>query len=75
MSKAKEILSGYAGLLKSKVGLSSEQENEIAEARLDICSKCPYGTGRSTCKRCGCVLKAKARCMECKCPEKKWNEN
>lgn len=53
----------------------TKEVEDIALPRLEICANCPTRNG-GTCSRelggCGCVIEAKARCIECKCPRNKW---
>ena len=71
-NKTKEILSGFTSLIKSKVGLTTEQEETMSKLRRDICNGCIHGKGRDTCNACGCWIAAKVRCAECECPEGNW---
>ena len=70
--KAKEIAEGYANLLKSKVGLSSEEDEKIFKARMEICNACQYKSAMNRCLKCGCPLAAKTRSLTSKCPEGEW---
>ena len=41
--------------------------------RLNICRACQYfNEKQSTCRRCGCFMKAKAKFKAAKCPENIW---
>ena len=72
MSKAKEIASGYKNLLKSKLGLSSEEEEKVFKARREICDACSFKSAMDRCLKCGCPLAAKTRSLISECPEKLW---
>jgi len=45
---------------------------ERNQARMDICNECEFKTALGRCGKCGCVLTAKTKCDECKCPIDKW---
>ena len=41
--------------------------------RLNICRSCQYyNEPHSTCRRCGCFMKAKAKFKAARCPENIW---
>lgn len=47
---------------------------EITEKRLSICAVCPeYVRLTAQCKKCGCLMKAKAKSPDASCPLGKWN--
>lgn len=71
MFNPKEIANGFGNLLKSKLGLTEEKQEELFNARLAICNACPSGQG-VRCKVCGCVIAAKTRSVHSECPEKLW---
>tara|TARA_R110002051_G_scaffold233122_1_gene294692 strand:+ start:500 stop:757 length:258 start_codon:yes stop_codon:yes gene_type:complete len=71
-SRFSQIVNGYSNLVKSKLGLSSEQDEKIFEARRSICNACPEKTILDRCGACGCPLAAKTRSMETECPKKHW---
>lgn len=50
----------------------TNKNNEMALERLKICVECPL-MKRGVCTDCGCVLQAKARIKEEKCPLDKWD--
>ena len=71
------MFQGYAILLYD---LLSGHRNKRANMRMRICKDCEFYS-KGICKECGCILKAKTRCMfpldsEGKsiggCPEHKW---
>lgn len=65
-----QIYEGWKNLV-----FKNKQVEDIALPRLEICAKCPIRTeGRCDSAKggCGCNVEAKARCIECKCPKKKW---
>ena len=74
MSRFNEIVSGYKNLVKSKLGLSDEKDEEIFNARRTICNACSFKSAMDRCLKCGCPLGAKTRSLdpETKCPEKFW---
>lgn len=72
MSKFDEIVNGYKNLVKSKLGLSSEKDEEIFKARREICNECPKVTPMDRCSMCGCPLAAKTRSLITNCPDSKW---
>lgn len=48
-------------------------ETEIFEKRFDICKSCPELIQiTSQCKKCGCLMKAKAKLPNASCPLGKW---
>ena len=71
MNSIKEIVNGWYNHLASK-------NQEVAEKRLETCLPCESNTTQgkinitSTCKECGCVLKAKAAGEYSACPKRKW---
>ena len=74
MSQIPQIIQGWKNLL-----FKDEKVENIAVNRLVICNSCPDRSNypqelslTSTCKLCGCVLKAKARSTNSKCPANKW---
>jgi hypothetical protein len=72
MSRFKEIVNGYKNLVKSKLGLSSEKDEEIFKARRTICNACPHTSALDRCLKCGCPLSAKTRSLTTNCPEGNW---
>ena len=72
MSKAKEIAEGYTNLVKSKLGLSSAQDEKVFKARREICNACKFKSAMDRCLKCGCPLGAKTRSLITKCPEGNW---
>ena len=71
-NQAKEIANGYKNLLKSKLGLSSEEEEKVFKARREICDACSFKSAMDRCLKCGCPLAAKTRSLISECPEKLW---
>lgn len=49
----------------------TNQNNKIANKRLNVCVYCPHRKG-VTCGICGCHLSAKARVPEEECPKNLW---
>ena len=72
VSRFNEIVDGYKNLVKSKLGLSDEKDEEIFKARRTICNACPNITALDRCGICGCPLAAKTRSLKTNCPDKKW---
>ena len=66
VSQFKQIVDGYSNLVKSKLGLSSE------EARREICNSCPERSAMDRCLMCGCPLAAKTRSLQTNCPKHNW---
>jgi len=68
-----EIMEGWKNLV-----LSDSRIEKLAIGRLQICKECPDNSTKpdlsmsSRCKACGCVLEAKARSPQSKCPKNKW---
>lgn len=71
--KAKEIAQGYKNLLKSKLGLSSEEDEKIFNARRKVCDSCEFKSKIDTCLKCHCPLAAKTRSYVSSCPENLWD--
>jgi len=72
LNKAEEIAEGYTNLVKSKLGLSSAQDEKIFKARREICDACSFRSAMDRCLKCRCPLAAKTRSLKSKCPEKLW---
>lgn len=70
-NKAKEIANGWKNVLKSRFGLTTEEEEFLFNKRYEICKACEFGQG-SYCEKCGCPLKAKTKSIISECPEKLW---
>lgn len=51
----------------------TNQYRFIAQDRLKVCAKCIHRKG-FLCGLCGCVLQAKARLIDEKCPANKWKK-
>ena len=71
-NQAKEIANGYKNLLKSKLGLSSENDEKVFRARRKVCDSCEFKSAMDRCLKCGCPLAAKTRSLISKCPEGLW---
>lgn len=65
-SKVFEITSGWKNLM-----FPTPHTEKVAYARAGICAKCEYNKGKK-CGQCGCILSAKTRSMDSKCPVNKW---
>lgn len=48
-------------------------EDEVYQARLDVCGECEKLEYGSTCMACGCIVQVRALTADGKCPNKKWN--
>ena len=72
VSQFKQIVDGYSNLVKSKLGLSSEEDEKIFQARREICNSCPERSAMDRCLMCGCPLAAKTRSLTSSCPDGKW---
>lgn len=72
VSKFDEIVDGYKNLVKSKLGVSSEKDEEVFKARRNICNACTEMTALDRCGICGCPLAAKTRSLKTNCPDNKW---
>ena len=47
--------------------------NDVFERRIGICKGCDYfDDKRNRCKKCGCLLAAKLRVRNARCPVGKW---
>ena len=70
MSQAQEIYQGFKNLI-----FKDEKIEVEAEKKLKICFECPFRGERfgiPKCNKCGCVISAKARSSNSKCPDKRW---
>ena len=67
------IVTGWFNWAKDQLGLLDEETKKLAESRLKICETC---TNRKTnqCGLCGCMLTAKTKDPNAKCPDNpnKW---
>tara|TARA_R110000796_G_scaffold181330_1_gene297857 strand:- start:19737 stop:19964 length:228 start_codon:yes stop_codon:yes gene_type:complete len=72
LNKAEEIAEGYTNLVKSKLGLSSAQDEKVFKARREICDACQFKSAMDRCLKCSCPLAAKTRSFKSKCPMKLW---
>ena len=70
----KYILLAYLELV---LDLVFRKDDELAKDRLKICAECKHRKEVlfvGVCSLCGCVLKAKVKCKECKCDLSKWQD-
>lgn len=70
MGQIKEIFEGWLNDL-----FKTEEIENLAKKRLEICFKCPIRTDNKCDKSkggCGCWLSAKTRSKNSSCPLKKW---
>jgi hypothetical protein len=73
MRRFKEIVNGYSNLVKSKLGVSSDEDEKIFSARRTICNACPHKMlEKDRCGKCGCPLPAKTRSLITRCPVGNW---
>ena len=72
IKKLSEIAKGYTNLVKSKLLLTSQEEEELAEVRMNVCNACEFKSKMNTCKKCGCYLPAKTKSKDSKCPLSLW---
>lgn len=76
----KEILEGWRNHLVPPQDLKNLIEH-VSEERLSKCKNCPFNStcgeikNTSYCKACGCPLKAKSKCLSCKCGIEHHNKN
>lgn len=57
-------------MLNPNVERASE---EVAEARMDTCNKCPELISLTKqCKQCGCLMASKTKLLQATCPLGKW---
>jgi len=71
-----QMAEGYYNLMKKGVGVANEEVEQLAALRMDQCNTCE-NNGRPTlvggkCTLCGCLMSAKTRSLNAKCPLKKW---
>jgi hypothetical protein len=70
MGGINEILEGWGNLI-----LRPEQHSELVKRRLIVCDACPVRSGvfcDSLKGGCGCVIPAKVRVENTKCPKGNW---
>ena len=75
MSKVNEIADGFKNILRSKIGLTSEEEEVLFKTRREVCNACPMNNNNLTCSKCGCVLAAKVRAINTTCPNGLWQKD
>lgn len=73
----KKILKGYSNRALAKVNLLPAELEDLASRRLDICHTCSIFDSKTLkCQKelggCGCNMKSKVYCRECKCPKGLW---
>jgi hypothetical protein len=72
----KDIANGYYNLLLKGVGVPNEQIEELAAKRLEHCDACETNGAPTIlgghCTLCGCLMSAKSRSINAKCPLGKW---
>lgn len=72
MNKVKEISNGFANILRSKIGLTTDEEENLFKHRKLVCKICPSNTDKITCNECGCVIEVKTMSMYTECPKDFW---
>jgi len=72
MSKIEEITDGFKNILRSKLNLTTEEEEVLFATRKKVCNVCPSNKDGLICSTCGCVLAAKVRAINTSCPEGNW---
>lgn len=69
---------GIRSTLKGKIddiielSRSMVASGEVAEQRLSVCNSCEFLSKARTCKKCGCLVDAKTRLANQRCPLHKW---
>ncbi len=74
-NKAKTVLKKGKNIVKGYTALAIGKKYEFTDGRVRKCQKCQYGywLGRTLwCSVCKCLIPAKARVEEEKCPKNKW---
>ena len=72
MAKIDEIANGWKNVIKSKLGVSSEEDEKIFQSRRAICNECDSRSELDRCLECGCPLAAKTRSLISDCPLGRW---
>lgn len=89
MSKAQEILDGWAHYMNIKSMTTVEEK--VAIDRANVCGSCPFAVKSDIleillpdgnkkeiegkkCEKCGCPLSTKVRSITSQCPLKLWKE-
>jgi hypothetical protein len=72
LNKLAAIVDGNKNLLKHKLGISNEKDEEVFAARREVCNACPFRSATDKCIKCGCPLEAKTRTYKTNCPEGYW---
>ena len=75
--KAKKILKKGKNIVKGNVALARGIKYEFTDGRVRICQKCDYNywIGKTLwCSICKCLVPAKARVEDEKCPKDKWSK-
>lgn len=47
--------------------------DDVASARLAVCSECPDYMATKQCKKCGCFMPIKTKLLHSVCPSNKWD--
>lgn len=72
MSKVEEIANGLKNVVRSKLNLTTEQEETLFASRRKICDACPFNKDNTTCEVCGCILALKTKSINTTCPKGHW---
>lgn len=76
MEKITTIVDGFTQLAKKTVGMPNEEVELTATLRERVCNGCIVDNNpvlfEGKCTKCGCVMAAKWRAINAKCPIGKW---
>ncbi len=64
------IATGLINVIRDELGILPDNIKQMADSRLSICERCEHFG--YTCKMCGCILSAKTKSPDTKCPIGKW---
>ena len=67
----RNIAEGYLNLIKKGFRVTNKDVEDLSRWRTNICKECE-NKENVICKLCGCILAAKTRVLEEKCPIDKW---
>lgn len=71
MNKALEIAEGFKNIVRSKLDLTSEEEENLFKVRREICDAC-INKNILICDICKCVISAKTKSIQSSCPIQLW---
>lgn len=72
INKLSEIAKGYTNLIRSKLLLTSQEEEKLSKIRMDVCNRCEFKSNSNICNKCGCYLLAKTKNKDSNCPISLW---